>query len=108
MGQTVSVLTLRTNGRRITKSRLVCGALCHLSNARRIGAALGIHANRHTPMSPLFAIEPSSHQIRALFSGARKSLSPAVTLNASYQASMFRTTPLTPQFARAFGLSPLS
>jgi len=37
MRQTISVLTLRTNGRRITKSRLVCGALSHLSNARRTG-----------------------------------------------------------------------
>src|SRR5258708_15925229 len=37
MRQTLSVLTLRTNGRRITKSRLVCGALCHLSDATRTG-----------------------------------------------------------------------
>jgi hypothetical protein len=37
----------------------------------------------------------SSHQMRTLFSGARKSLSAGFTLKASYQASMFRTTPLT-------------
>src|SRR5260370_15267621 len=35
MRQTLSVLTLGTNGRRITKSRRLCGALCHRSKARR-------------------------------------------------------------------------
>ena len=47
------------------------------------------------------------HQIRTRFSGARKSLSPSFTLKASYQASMFRTTPFTRYRTGACGLDTI-
>src|SRR5713101_2285124 len=63
---------------------------------------------RYVRMTPdRVGLAAAPHQIRTRFSGARKSLSLGLTLKALYQASTFRTTPLTRYFTGAWGFETI-
>ena len=63
--------------------------------------AVGVFQAPSVPLTPPRVKLCRSHQIRTRFCGTRNRLSLGLTLKASYQASMFRTTPLTRYFTGA-------